>query len=478
MTVKSPKALLSPLSKAKAASARGASYLSHKTKRFDFKNTNAKEGESAANLDSTVNAMDKVGTMDVTEKKQEVAEPTTIAAATDSVVPDEVDVDKTKVLINSVTGYDTVLEDIRYSTELENNKAKSDKLKNEIEKNLAPPPVKEINLEVTEVEERPQEEVTLVGSIKNFFSGGSGVSSKDPKEEGVPELKKVSSSSSGGSGNSAKSTKENFTDWAERISQCHIDMPCGKLEFDLTKEDSAPADTTPKESNALVEVVEDEVSPAPEAAIPETASPESVPDTESWTKQVTDAWSRSMKSLGLAAPKNDQMLITDYYKVEGAEKQEKSLTTSGTSKQLSGEDGKKQKLVTDFFKSTDEEEAPPKLLAINVVDGKTVLEPMKTDTEPTTTTSTSKSSLDPLARLKGFFSKSSKKKEKQDDAKEDAEEEKEEEKDAIEADREEAEKQQMDLTFFGFTLCACVPGPVTSLDEEVESTKKEEPIVG
>jgi hypothetical protein len=259
-------------------------------------------------------------------------------------------------------------------------------------------------------------------------------------------------------------------------------MPCGKLEFDLAKEDSAPANTTPKDSNALVEQ-QDEVPPAsPDATVTEAASPESIPAAESWTKQVADVWNKSMKSLGLASPKKDQMLITDYYKVKGRKKQEKSLTTSGTPKQLSGEDGKKQKLVTDFFKSTDEadeeEAAPPALMAINVVDGKTVLEPMKKDTE-----STSKSSLNPLAQLKGFFSKSSNKKKGKKDDTNGGVEEKIEEKDAIEADREEAEetqeggKQQMDLTFFGFTLCACGPGPASFEDGVECATKKEETIV-
>ena len=389
-------------------------------------------------------------------------------------------------------GYEAFLEDMRYDNYLDDKAAvekRDDAVKPEVE--VAVPPVESITVE----QEQPTQQSWASGvqsTITNFFTSKAAVVSKDVDGEGgVPALK---ASSSSGSGDSGKQAKETLSDWTERISQCHIDTACGKLEFEFKKEEEPPKGPAITEQGELLKI-----------------EGPSAPEPQTWTKQVSDATAETLnnvstKAIGLMVSlglkqKKEQMLLTDYYKIKT--KPEKSLTekaqelqssvmsTIGLGEKKQEEKGPTQKLITDYdpnksSKAAEEatEEEIPLILSVSTEPGTGGTTPFEQDVESKLPEDESKSSW--WKKLLNKFQKSCPSgapecsevttpkieipsftlfKKKEEDVK----------KDAIVAEREDAEAAEpTEVALFGHTLCSCGPGAGPSMKDSY--TKKGEEI--
>ncbi|KAL7545892.1 hypothetical protein ACHAWF_009246 [Thalassiosira exigua] len=121
----------------------------------------------------------------------------------------------------------------------------------------------------------------------------------------VPGL--TASSSSEGSSSSKEKAKSMLSEWAEKLSSCHLDTACGKLDIEITKQEEEEASRGP----ALTERGE-----LPQIEGPTPPKP--------WTEEISDrvqeaqmaattASTKAMYALGFTR-KKDQTLITDFYK--------------------------------------------------------------------------------------------------------------------------------------------------------------------
>ena len=216
---------------------------------------------------------------------------------------------------SSKTRYDQLplLEDMRYDNYLEDKAvAAAEKAEKEEETREEAPPVDEVEVEQLE------QKTSLGSKMKNLFNGSS---KKDTATNTVAVVNN--------GGVTASEVPEES--WAERISQCHIDMPCGKLEIALDKDTYSASPT------------ENDDKPVVPLQIEADGSVEAAAAAEPWSTKVSNV----MVSLGLKA-KKEQMLMTDYYKIKEKLSKEKELLLKKDTEEKKSVKPKTQKLMTDY----------------------------------------------------------------------------------------------------------------------------------
>lgn len=364
---------------------------------------------------------------------------------------------------SSKTRYDQLplLEDMRYDNYLEDKAvAAAEKAEKEEEtREEAPPPVDEVEVEQLE------QKKSLGSKMKNLFNGNS---KKDTATNTVAVVNNV-----GGVIASEEVPEES---WAERISQCHIDMPCGKLEIALDK-DTYSASPTENDDKPVVPLQIEPDGSVEAAAAESTAEP--------WSTKVSNV----MVSLGLKA-KKEQMLMTDYYKVEKLSKEEEEVSKKDTEEKKSVKPKKTQKLITDYdpTKSSNvakdaaapvdvaAKEVAPVVVSVSTEEEQTAFEKdvkhKKDADEPSLWNKMGWKVLDTVEGLVNKF-----KKFKTGHCSEMPELPKipsltmcmvpDNNTDEVEANRYEAEHDdyQTKLTLFGFTICSCGPGMGDPVDD-------------
>jgi len=353
---------------------------------------------------------------------------------------------------SSKTRYDQLplLEDMRYDNYLEDKAvAAAEKAEKEVEtREEAPPPVDEVEVEQLE------QKTSLGSKMKNLFNGNS---KKDTATNTVAVVNNV-----GGDIASEEVPEES---WAERISQCHIDMPCGKLEIALDKDTYSAAPTENEEKPVVPLQIEPDGSV--EAAAAESAA-------EPWSTKVSNV----MVSLGLKAKKN-QMLMTDYYKVTAkVHPKEEDVPKKDSEEKKSVKPKKTQKLITDYdpTKSADvaTKEVAPVVVRVGTEEELGAFEKdvkhKKDADEPSLWNKMGWKVLDAveglMQKFKTFKTEHCSEVPKippsltmcmvPDNNT-----------DEVEADRIEAENDdyQTKLTLFGFTICSCGPGMGDPVDD-------------
>ena len=233
-------------------------------------------------------------------------------------------------------------------------------------------------------------------------------------------------------------------------------MPCGKLEIALDK-DTYSAAPTENEENPVVPLrieADGSVEAAAEAAEP-------------WSTKVSNV----MVSLGLKA-KKDQMLMTDYYKVEKAKPKEEEEVSKKDTEEKKSVKPKTQKLITDY--DPTKSAAKEVVTAVSAEEEQTAFEKdvkhKKDADEPSLWNKMGWKVLDAVEGLVNKFKKIKKPEMPElpkvpsfnnmcmvpDNNT-----------DEVEADRYEAESDdyQTKLTLFGFTICSCGPGMGDPVDD-------------
>jgi len=356
---------------------------------------------------------------------------------------------------SSKTRYDQLplLEDMRYDNYLEDKAvAAAEKAEKEVEtREEAPPPVDEV--EVKQLEQK----TSLSSKMKNMFNGSS-------KKDTTATNTVAVVNNVGGVIASEEVPEES---WAERISQCHIDMPCGKLEIALDK-DTYSASPTEDDDKPVVPL-QIEPDGSVEAAAAESAA-------EPWTTKVSNV----MVSLGLKA-KKEQMLMTDYYKVEVQPKEKQVVSKKDTEEKKSVKPKKTQKLITDYDPTKSADVATKEVVRVVVSVGteeelgafEKDIKHKKDADEPSLWNKMGWKVLDAVEGLVNKF-KTFKKEHCSEVMPElpkipslnmcmvpDSNT------DEVEADRYEAENEdyQTKLTLFGFTICSCGPGMGDPVDD-------------
>jgi len=355
---------------------------------------------------------------------------------------------------SSKTRYDQLplLEDMRYDNYLEDKAvAAAEKAEKEVEtREEAPPPVDEVEVEQLE------QKKSLGSKMKNLFNGNS---KKDTATNTVAVVNNVG-------GVIASSEEVPEESWAERISQCHIDMPCGKLEIALDKDTYSASPTENDEKPVVPLQIE------PDGSVEATAAESAA---EPWTTKVSNV----MVSLGLKA-KKDQMLMTDYYKIKEKLSKEKELLLKKDTEEKKSVKPKTQKLMTDYgpTKSADvaTKEVAPVVVGVDTEDELGAFEKdvkhKKDVDEPSLWNKMGWKALDAVEGLVNKF-----KKFKKENCSELPEIPKipsltmcmvpDNNTDEVEADRyeNEADDYQTKLTLFGFTICSCGPGMGDPVDD-------------
>ena len=364
-------------------------------------------------------------------------------------------IDTTTTKTSLTTRYDQLplLEDMRYDNYLEDKAvAAAEKAEKEVETREEAPPVDEVEVE------QPEHKKSLGNKMKNLFNGSS---KKDTTATNVVAVV------NNGSVTASEVPEES---WAERISQCHIDMPCGKLEIALDK-DTYSAAPTENEDKPVVPL-QIEADGSVEAAAAESVA-------EPWSTKVSNV----MVSLGLKA-KKEQMLMTDYYKVEKVQpKEEEEVSKKDTEeKKISSVKSKTQKLITDYDPTKSAvvatKEVSPVVVSVGTEEEQTAFEKdVKHKKDADEPSLWNKMAWKVLDSVEGFVNKFNTFK------KEHCSEMPELPKippslttmcmvpdnntDEVEADRYDAENDdyQTKLTLFGFTICSCGPGMGDPVDD-------------